>query len=265
MKQQMLMVLGVLMAMMLSACSVVDTGERGVRVSMGKASDEVVMPGPNLVFPFVSHIRKIPIQIQRTDVEGNAASRDMQEVRTEVAVNWHIEESKVVEIVKTIGDEEELLRRIIVPAVNEVLKEATAKKPVEEVLTKRAELKNEIDKALASRLKKYGVLVTDVSIVNIHFSPEFTKSIEQKQIAEQKAKQAEYEALKAEKDAMAVVNKAKGDAEAQKLLKATITEEVLRLKAIEAWNGALPQVIGGNGVMPMLNIKASELTGRSGN
>lgn len=246
----------------LSGCSVVDTGERGVRVTMGKASDTVLDPGPNLVLPFITGIRKISVQIQRTDVEATAASQDMQEVTALVAVNWTIDSANVIQIVKDFGDEDELLRRVIVPSVNEVLKQATAKKPVEAVLTKRAELKSEIDHELAERLKKYGIIVKDVNLVNIHFSAEFTKSIEQKQIAEQRAKQAEYEALKANKDADAVINKARGDAEAQKMLKATITPEVLRLRAIEKWNGSLPQVVGGNGVMPMLNMKTSEISGQ---
>lgn len=243
---------------LLSACSQVNPGQQGVRVTLGKASDQVLGQGAYLVFPFVTHIRKISTQIQRSDVDGNAASRDMQEVQTTVAINWQINSTEVIRIVNEFGDEEQLLNRVIVPAVNEVLKQATARKPVEEVLIKRQELKQEIDHELASRLKKYGVEVKDVNIVNIHFSAEFTKSIEQKQIAEQEAKRAEYIAQKAEKEADATVNKARGDAEAQKLLKATITPEVLKLRAIEKWNGDLPKVIGGNGVIPMLDMRASD-------
>jgi len=71
-----------------------------------------------------------------------------------------------------------------------------------------------------------------VSLINIGFSPELTKSIEQKQIAEQDAKKAEYEALKASRQAQAEVNRAKGTAEAQKLLRQSLNKELLEKQAI---------------------------------
>lgn len=239
---------------LLTSCSVVDPGERGVRVTLGKAAPDTKESGAYLVFPGVSSIRKVSVQTLKSDIVGTAASRDMQNVSTTIAVNWAIEPSEVSRIVKEFGNEADVLHRVIEPAVNEILKQATAKKPVEEVLTKRAELKDEIDKELTTRLKKYGVIVRDVSIVEVKFSEEFTRSIESKQIAEQNAKRAEYVAAQAIKEADAVVNKARGDAEAQKLLKATITPEVLQLRAIERWDGALPQVMG-SGSMPMINLK----------
>jgi regulator of protease activity HflC (stomatin/prohibitin superfamily) len=134
------------------------------------------------------------------------------------------------------------------------MKSATAKKTAEEILTKRAELKTEIDDSLRERLAKYGVTVTDVSITNLTFSQEFTAAIERKQIAEQEAKQAEYGAQKAVQEARAEVNRAKGQAEAQALLKSTITAEILQQRAIEKWDGKFPQVMGAQ-ALPFLNMK----------
>jgi prohibitin 1 len=100
---------------------------------------------------------------------------------------------------------------VINPAISEVLKAATPKKTAEEILKQRSELKNEIDGELKTRLEKYGIRIDDVSLVNIAFSPEFAKSIEAKQIAEQEAKKADYVAQKAIKEAEAEVNRAKGN------------------------------------------------------
>ena len=100
--------------------------------------------------------------------------------------------------------------------------------------------------------------MADVSLINIGFSPEFTKSIEQKQIAEQDAKKAEYEALKASRQAQAEVNRAKGTAEAQKLLRQSLNKELLEKQAIEKWDGKFPTVMGGNGALPLINIKKDE-------
>lgn len=132
-----------------------------------------------------------------------------------------------------MGDRKEILTSIITPAVSEVLKAATAKKTAEEIITKRNDLKAEIDANLANRLANYNVIVDDVSLVDFSFSPEFSKAIESKQIAEQEAKPAEFIALKASKEAVAEVNRAKGQAEAQRLQRLTLTRELLQKQAIE--------------------------------
>lgn len=50
--------------------------------------------------------------------------------------------------------------------------------------------------------------------------------------------------------------KAKGEiAEAQKLMRSTITPEILQQQAIEKWDGSFPQVMGGNGSLPFINLK----------
>ena len=153
-----------------------------------------------------------------------------------------------------VGDEAEITQRILNPAVSEVVKAATAKKNVEEILTKRTELKQEIDQALKNRLSVYGLQVDDVSLVDFRFSAEFNKAIEAKQIAEQQAKQAEFVALKAAKDAEAEVNRAKGQAEAQRLQRQTLTRELLQKQAIEKWDGKFPTYMGGNNPLPFIDV-----------
>lgn len=244
-----------LLSVLLSACSIVGPGEKGVRVSLGKASDSVMDSGAYLWIPFFLGNEKIDIQIQKTTVDTSAASKDMQEISTELAINWSVDPTKVVTLYRTIGNEEDIYLRIIAPAVSEVMKSAVAHRAAEEVLTKRMDLKKDIDDGLRERLMNYGVILHDVSIVNFKFSAEFTHAIEQKQIAEQKAKQAEYDAIRASKEADSEVNRAKGQAEAQNLLKLTITPQLLQMKAIEKWNGQFPQVLGGNGALPFLNLK----------
>lgn len=91
-------------------------------------------------------------------------------------------------------------------------------------------------------------------MVDLNFSPEFAKAVEEKQIAEQRAQRAVYIAQEAEQQALAEINRAKGKAEAQRLLAETLKAEggelVLKKEAIEAWKegGAqMPQVLVING------------------
>lgn len=254
--RKMLSLMAITVALLMNtACSVVGPGERGVRVSLGKASSEVMEPGAYLWFPvFLGNI-KYNVQVQKSDIKTSAASKDMQDVTTDVAVNWSITPDKVVDLVKTVGDEDDILIRIIQPAVSEVLKAAMAKKNAEELLTHRMELKKEIDDALNDRLAKSGVTLEGVSIMNFEFSAEFAQAIEQKQIAEQKAKQAEYTAQQATQEANAQINRARGQAEAQRLTMQTLTPAILQKMAIDKWDGAFPQYMaGGGGALPFINL-----------
>lgn len=242
-----------LISLALSACSVVGPGERGVRVSLGSVSSDPKEPGAYFWFPVLAGMAKVDVQLQKSEVDSSAASKDMQEIRAHVAVNWSVSPKDVVNTYKNIGDEAEILGRIITPAVNEVMKAAAAKRTAEEVLTKRLEMKRDIDDGLKERLAKHGILLDDVSIVNLSFSPEFSKAIERKQIAEQEAQQSKYDAQKATQVANAEIERAKGQAESQRLVRASITPEILQQKAIEKWDGHFPQVLG-SGQVPFLNL-----------
>lgn len=241
------------MLLCLTACSAVGPGQRGVRVILGNALDGELNSGPHLWFPFVFGIQKINVQVQKSDVKTSSSSKDMQEITTEIVVNWSLDPHKIVEVYRNVGDEEDIYAKIISPAVSEIMKAATAKRTAEEIITQRLSLKSDIDEGLKVRLAQYGVQPSDVSIVNLSFSTEFTHAIESKQIAEQEAKQAEYVALKAIQQAKAEVNRAKGQAEAQNLLKQTLTKEILQQKAIDKWNGAFPQVMGTQS-LPFINF-----------
>lgn len=241
----------------LTACSVVGPGERGLRVSLGSVSDEAKPSGAYLWIPFIYGMKTINVQLQKSDVKTGAASQDMQEITTEIAVNWSINPEMVVNMYKKIGDENDVFERIIQPAVSEVLKSATSKRTAEQVLTQRMDLKKDIDTGLKERLAGYGVTLNDVSIVNLSFSPEFTKAIENKQVAEQRAKEASYEAMQATETAKATVNKAKGEAEANSLKQKTLTPQLIQYEAVQKWNGALPTVNAG-GATPFLNLNIKQ-------
>ena len=239
--------------------TIVKAGERGVVMRFGKVQDTILDEGLHPIVPIVNTVKTLSTRVQKNDVDAAASSKDLQDVKMEVALNWHTDPEKTNIIYQRVGEEEEIIARIINPAVSEIVKAATAQKNAEEIITKRTELKQQIDVELKERLNDYGILVDDVSLVNIAFSPEFTKAIEAKQIAEQQAKQADYEALKAEKTAQADINRAKGQAEAQRLQKLTLTSELLQKEAIEKWDGKFPMVMGGDGALPFINIDPQAL------
>ncbi|MBW4562574.1 MAG: prohibitin family protein [Mojavia pulchra JT2-VF2] len=243
-----------LLAIIFRPFTIVNAGERGVVMKFGKVQDRVLDEGLHPLMPIVTSIKRLSVRVQQNTFQSDAASKDLQKITSELAVNWHIDPKRVNQVYQQVGDQQQIITGIITPAISEVLKAATAKKTAEEIITKRTELKEEIDSHLKTRLSAYGLIVDDVSLVNFSFSPEFSKAIESKQIAEQEAKQAEFGAKKATQEAQAEVNRAKGQAEAQRLQRQTLTAELLQKQAIEKWDGRFPTVIGGNGSLPLINI-----------
>ncbi|MEG4814243.1 prohibitin family protein [Microcoleus sp. K5-D4] len=244
----------IIAALILRPFTIVGPGERGVMMRFGKVQDAILDEGIHPILPLVTSVKTLSVRVQKTDLKADAASKDLQSITTDLAVNWNVDPAQVNQIYQQIGDEEKIVASILSPAISEVLKAATSKKTAEEIITKRTELKTEIDNSLKKRLEPYGVIVRDVSLINFGFSPEFSKAIESKQIAEQEAKQAEFTVQKATQDAQAEINRAKGHAEAQRLQRQTLTAEILQQQAIEKWNGQFPTVMGGGGTLPLINI-----------
>lgn len=234
--------------------TIVDAGERGVVMRFGQVQDVILNEGIHPIMPIMTSIKKLSVRVQKTDISSEAGTRDLQIIKATVSLNWHIEPTQVNKVYQRVGDEKQIINTVIIPAITEVLKAETPKKTAEQILIERAELKAKIDSNIKSRLAIYGLQVDDASLVNVSFSPEFTKAIEAKQIAEQEAKQADYIALKARKEAEAEVNRAKGQAEAQKLLRQNLTSQILQKQAIEKWDGHFPQVMGGSSALPLINI-----------
>jgi regulator of protease activity HflC (stomatin/prohibitin superfamily) len=101
---------------------------------------------------------------------------------------------------------------------------------------------------LTPHCTSYHIRVDDISLVHVHFSKRFSDAVEAKQIAEQEAKRAGYVTLKAINEAEAKVNIAKGEAEAQRLLRDTLTPQLLQKQAIEKWDGKLPLIVGNDSI-----------------
>ena len=243
-----------------SSCTIIDPGNRGVVIRMGAVqTNNVLNEGLHFVLPFITSVKEFNVRTLKDEIACSAASRDLQEISAHVAINWHPDVSKVSEIYQKLGKRDAVITNIIQPAMNEVFKAASAKLSAEEILKNRVQLKREVDESLIKVVSKYGVVIDDISLVNITFSQEFNKAIEEKQIAEQQAQKAVYTAQQAKQEAFADVARAEGKAKAQSLQRATISEQLIKLKsieiqekAIEKWNGKLPDVM--SGTVPFINV-----------
>ncbi|MEM7758923.1 MAG: prohibitin family protein [Cyanobacteria bacterium P01_A01_bin.40] len=229
---------------------ILNPGQAGVLSILGKAQDGVLLEGIHLRPPLVSNVDVYDLTVQKFEVPAESSTKDLQDLKASFAINFRLDPLQVVEIRRKQGTLQNIVSKIIAPQTQESFKIAAARRTVEEAITKRNELKEDFDNALSERLDKYGILILDTSVVDLSFSPEFARAVEEKQIAEQKSQRAVYVAREAEQQAQADINRAKGKAEAQRLLAETLRaqggELVLQKEAIEAWRegGAqMPKVL----------------------
>ncbi|HLO88082.1 MAG TPA: prohibitin family protein [Nostocaceae cyanobacterium] len=243
-------VIGIVLAILLSlgfnSYVVINPGQAGVISILGKARDGVLNEGIHFKPPFISVIDVYDLTVQKFEVPAESSTKDLQTISARFAINFRLDPLQVVEVRRKQGSLENIVSKIIAPQTQEAFKIAAARRTIEEAITKRSELKEDFDTALGDRLDKYGIIVLDTSVIDLTFSPEFAKAVEEKQIAEQRAQRAVYVAREAEQEAQAEINRARGKAEAQRLLAETLKAQggqlVLQKEAIEAWKSGGAQM-----------------------
>lgn len=239
---------------MWSSFEIVGAGDRGVVLRLG-AVNRVMNEGFNLKMPFIENVKTLDVKTQKETATASAASKDLQTVTAEIALNYHLSPDSVGKLWQSVG--KDYKERIVDPAIQESLKAATAKFTAEELITKREEVKNVMKENIAKRLAVEFIAVDEVSIVNFEFSNSFNDAIEAKVTAEQNALAAKNKLEQVKFEAEQRVTSAKAEAEAIRIQAQAITQqggaEYVNLKAVEKWNGILPvYTLGGS--IPFINI-----------
>jgi len=223
---------------------VVPAGERGVLMRFGAVQEQVLAEGIHPLLPLMHSVQLLSVRVQTFSMETEAASRDLQDVGAEVALNWHIDPAQVNTIYQRLGDIDRISSGVIRPAIEDGIKAVLASFTAEQLVSERSRVKEAIASLLSERLQRYNLLLDDVDLLQVDFSDRFREAVEAKQVAEQEAKRAEFEAIRAQRLADAKVFQARGQAQAQELLQASLSPEILEHEAIEKWNGHLPLVMG---------------------
>jgi len=238
--------------LLFSSFTTIGAGERGVVFSQfGGVQERILTEGLQFKIPFVESVIPIDVKIQKSETPASASSRDLQIVTSVIALNYHVEPTQVNQIYRSVGLAFE--SRIIDPAVQESVKAITAQFTAEELITRRDQVSAQIKELLAGRLGNRNIIVDEFSITELNFSEIFNNSIEAKQVAEQEALKARQDLERIKIEAEQKLESARAEAESQRLQRETITEELLQLRAIEKWDGRLPQVT--SGAMPLLNLE----------
>jgi regulator of protease activity HflC (stomatin/prohibitin superfamily) len=241
--------------LVLGSFNTIGAGERGVVLRLG-AVNRVMTEGLNFKIPLIESVKVLDVKTQKEAARATAASKDLQTITAEVALNYHLQPEAVTSLWQSVG--ENYKERIIDPAIQEAVKSATAKFTAEELITKRPEVKEEIKSALTTRLSKEFILVDDFSIVNFDFSKSFNEAIEAKVTAEQNALAAKNKLEQVKYEAEQRVAQSEGEAKAIKIQAEAITQQggadYVKLQAIKQWNGVLPTTMLPNSGVPFINL-----------
>jgi prohibitin 2 len=279
---------------MLAPFAVVPSGHRGVLLSFGKAGDEALGEGLNVRIPLMQSVYNMPVMIERSETESEAASKDLQRVTTTVVLNFHVDPRQVITVYRSLGMFPNIEPRIIDPSVQEAMKAVTARYTAEQLVTRREEVAQAIRAEVAERIARHGIVVDEFSITNFKFSDAFDAAIEAKTVAEQQKLKAERDlerikveaeqtiaqarataesqrlAAEAEAEGLRLRRKAEADsallaaqaqAEGLRLQRESVTPQLIELRrveaqmrAIEKWDGVMPRVT--SGATPFLSVDA---------
>lgn len=243
------------LAFVFESFTIVPAGHVGVQVTMGTVNPVPLSEGVHFVNP-ISAVKNVEVRVVKTDLKNaNAGTKDLQIVHTDIVANYRIAGEQAAHMYKEYGLD--LEGKILLPAMNESFKAETAHYNSEELVTKRAEVSQKIHQTLQDKVGKYGLTVSEISLVNFGFSPEYQAAIEQKVIATQQKQKAEQDLERIKVEAESRIAQAQGEAKAIAIQSQAIQsnggQNYVQLQAIEKWDGKLPTYMGG-GSVPFVNV-----------
>lgn len=243
------------LGMLYSSFTIVPAGHVGVQITMGEVNQTVLTEGAQFVNP-ISNIKHVDVRLARANLNNaSAGTKDIQQVHTDIVINYRLTPAKVPHIYKEFGLDVDT--KVLGPAINESFKSAVGHYTSEELITKRDAVNLDIMSRLSEKLAPFNIVVNNVSLVNFGFSKAYQDAIEQKVIATQAKLRADQDYERIQVEAKSRIAQAKGEAEAIAIQASAIQHQggaaYVQLQAIEKWDGKLPNVMGA-GPTPFINV-----------
>lgn len=280
-------VVGLIIAIILafSMIKTVPTGYTGILTSFGKVEPNTVSAGVHVIAPW-QKIVKLDNRTQKVSVETDTFSKDIQQVKVSLAVNFCIDQATAQELYKTVGVN--YYESVVLPRILENVKAVVAEYSAENLVAKRGELSDEILTRLTDDAAAYGINIISISVEDIDFTDEFTDAVERKQVATQNKLAAETEQAqktmeeqaaadravisakaKAEQDVIAAnaeleVTKIQAEAalyagekeaEMNKRIAESLTPNLVKYYYIKQWEGVLPKTVLGEDNSFMISLE----------
>ena len=121
---------------MFESVVVVQAGHRGVVLYVGAVENRVLGEGIHFIIPFAEQVVPLEVRTLKFQADATAASNDLQEVQTTIALNYHISPGQANIIYQQSGAD--YADRIIAPTIQESVKASVAKFNAEELNNKKS-------------------------------------------------------------------------------------------------------------------------------
>lgn len=263
----------VLIVLLFGMVYTIDAGERGIILTFGKASTEIMQPGLHFKLPIVQSVIIYSVRTQTISFDNKAgvgdnseyssmfaASKDLQNVQIATVVNYHINEKDVLNIYQQYGDSHTYQLNILEPIIRNTVKATSAHFDAKDLVDNRSEVVKEATEVLTQKFAEKNAVLDNINLVNFQYSDQFSKAIEEKVTAEQNALTEKNKLAAVEYQAQQRVAQAKGEADAISVQVQSINQQggqsYLTLKWIEKWNGQVSMVNGGSSIVDLRGINS---------
>ena len=234
--------------------AIVDAGERGVKVTMGKVSPESYTEGIHFVTPFISKIHTMDIKTQKASPATTVFTKDIQQARLAYVINYNLQPENAHKMFKEVG--KNYKETVLMPIVEGTVKNVIGGWNASDLIANRAKATSDILTKLQEQLEDNYINVTDFNITDIDYSDVFEKAIEGKVTAEQEALKAKNQTVQVQELAKQKVISAEAEAKSMAIRANALTQNkaLVEYEAVQKWNGVLPTYMMGNSV-PFVNLK----------
>src|SRR5947209_18062622 len=168
----------VISVVMFESVVVVEACHRGVVLYVGAVENRVLGEGIHFIIPFAEQVIQLEVRTLKFQANASAASNDLQEVATVIALNYHINPNNANLIYQQLGADYEA--RIIAPTIQESVKASVAKFNAEQLITQREIAKGVIAQAISNTLSARDITVETIFITDFKFSESFYTQVESK-------------------------------------------------------------------------------------
>jgi regulator of protease activity HflC (stomatin/prohibitin superfamily) len=218
----------------ISSCVTIKPGEVGLKQKLGKLSEEIYPQGPVFFNPFTSKIVRTSIQTRNLELSLSLPSKEGLSITSQISILYRLEKSEVVKIVNDLGlNYEGIIANVFRSASADICAQYFAK---DMHSGKRSEIESDILKKMSSNLLTKGIIIESVLMKSIQLPQGLSQSIESKLQAEQDAMRMEFVLQQEKFEAERKIIEAKGTRDSQKILSEGLTNEIIKLRSIDAFN-----------------------------
>lgn len=244
----------IILLCMCNPFTIINAGERGVKVTLGQVSDESFTEGVHFVTPFISKIHTMDIKTQKSNIITQTYTKDLQQAKITYVVNYNLQPQNTYKMYKEVGKNYKDI--VLVPVVEGTVKDIIGSYNANDLVGNRNIVTNSILSKLQNQLCNNYIDITDFQITDINYNDTFEKAVELKVQAEQEALKAKNNTIRVQEEARQKVISAEAEAKAIRIKAEALKQnkDLVNLTVAEKWDGHLPTHVLGNSI-PLLDLK----------